>query len=51
MTNVQGTNVVILRTTTLHKERFGYGWLLMAILAAALISIGLRKIFWTSTSN
>ena len=51
VTNLQGTNVVIIRTTAIHSVRFGYGWLLLALLAAALISIGLRKILWTNTSN
>ncbi len=51
VTNLQGTNVVIIRTTAIHSVRFGYGWLLLTILAAAFISIGLRKIFWTNTSN
>lgn len=51
VTNVQGTNVVIVRTTKMHSDRFEYGWLLLGLLAAALIAVGLRKLFWNRGSN
>jgi len=51
ITNVQGTNVVIVHTTKMHGNRYEYSWLLLGLLAAALIAGGLRKLFWTSSSN
>lgn len=42
---------VITRTTIIHHVHFHYGWLLLAILAMALICSGLRLIFWNKDSN
>ncbi len=42
---------VITTTTILHPNHFHYGWLLLALLALALICSGLRAIFWNKNSN
>ncbi len=51
VTNIEGSNTVIVRTTRMHREYPPYAWLLLGLLAAVLIVAGLRKLFWTTTSN
>ncbi|MGD1018195.1 MAG: hypothetical protein ABSA12_02635 [Verrucomicrobiia bacterium] len=41
----------ITTTTIIHHSHFHYGWLLLALLATALISSGLRALFWNKDSN
>jgi len=41
----------ITTTTIIHHDNFHYGWLLLALLALALIGSGLRAMFWTKDSN
>jgi hypothetical protein len=50
-TTIEGTTGVIVRTTMLHADHFDYSWLLLALLASALIAWGLRKVFWDKDSN
>jgi hypothetical protein len=50
-TSTDGTNGVIVRTTALHADHFDYSWLLLALLALALIARGLRGVFWNKGSN
>jgi endoglucanase Acf2 len=38
-------------TTTTIIHHFHYGWLILAVLAMALICSGLRAIFWNKDSN
>jgi hypothetical protein len=45
------TNGVITRVTVLHHDYFNYRWLILAMLVAALLAWGLRKIFWQKDSN
>jgi len=40
---------IITRTTIVHH--FHYGWLILTIIAVALICSGLRIIFWNKNSN
>ena len=40
---------IIIKTTVIHH--YHYGWLILAVLALALISSGLRSIFWNKNSN
>ncbi len=46
--SVTGT---ITQTIIIHQHHFHYGWLLLALLALALISSGLRALFWNKDSN
>jgi len=48
---MEGTNAAIVRTTTFQRDRTDYSWFLLAVLAMALIASGLRKLFWTRTSD
>ena len=45
------TNGAIMRTTKFQHERVDYSWLVLALVAAALIAVGLRKVFWIPSSN
>jgi hypothetical protein len=45
------TNGVITRVTVIHQDYFNYRWLTVAILVAALLAWGLRKVFWAKDSN
>jgi hypothetical protein len=50
-TGIDGTNGVIVRTTVRHFEQFDYGWMLLALLASALIAKALREVFWDKAQN
>jgi hypothetical protein len=41
----------ITRITVIHHAHFRVGLFLLALLAFALITIGLRMLFWTKDSN
>jgi hypothetical protein len=46
-----GTNVVIIRHAIYQNDHVDYSWLLLALVAAAMIAVGLRKVFWNRSSN
>jgi len=45
------TDGAIIRTTTFRTDHTDYSWLALGLLAAALIAVGLRKLFWNRNSN
>lgn len=47
----RGTNGAIIRTTSFKPDHIDYSWLVLGLLAAALIAGGLRKLFWNPGSN
>jgi hypothetical protein len=49
MTTTNSVTGVITTTTVIHH--YHYGWLVLAILAMALVCAGLRAIFWNKDSN
>jgi hypothetical protein len=51
ISTTNSTTGIITTTTVIPHNHFHYGWLLLAILALALICSGLRGIFWNRDSN
>jgi hypothetical protein len=45
------TNGVITRVTVFHNNRMDYRWLIIAVLAFALLAWVLRQVFWNKDSN
>jgi hypothetical protein len=50
-TTLDVTNGVITRMTVFHNHYFNYRWLLVALVAFALLAWALRKMFWVKDSN
>jgi hypothetical protein len=50
-TSTNVSDEVIVRTTVLPHDRINYAWLILALLALALIAAGLRTAFWNNNSN
>jgi hypothetical protein len=51
LTNTNVSDEVIVRTTVLPHDQMNYTWLILALVALALIAAGLRKVFWNNNSN
>ncbi len=41
----------IVRTTRFQNDHVDFSWLVLALVAVALIAAGLRKLFWSQSSN
>jgi len=51
-TITNAANGDITRITVIHHDYFfEYRWMILAILASALVAWALRKIFWSKDSN